>query len=129
MLEPASLFDQQNISEVWTEVVERTETFLRGTLSEPNLGSGTVAGSTSSLAIPSSDRHSALSLLLELAVQKGTLLQVRLIICQIVKLLRHCYKFKTNSGIVSMQLSVPRIWQNLPYNKAKKSANPMLKMP
>ena len=81
MLEPASLFDQQNISEVWIEVVERTETFLRGTLSEPNLGSGTVAGSTSSLAIPSSDRHSALSLLLELAVQKGTLLQVRFIIC------------------------------------------------
>ena len=126
MLEPASLFDQQNISEVWIEVVERTETFLRGTLSEPNLGSGTVAGSTSSLAIPSSDRHSALSLLLELAVQKGTLLQVRLIICQIAK---HCSKFKTNSGIVSMQASVPRIWQNLPYNKAKKSANPMLKMP
>ena len=126
MLEPASLFDQQNISEVWIEVVERTETFLRGTLSEPNLSSGTVAGSTSSLAIPSSDRHSALSLLLELAVQKGTLLQVRLIICQIAK---HCSKFKTNSGIVSMQLSVPRIWQNLPYNKAKRYANPMLKMP
>ena len=126
MLEPASLFDQQNISEVWIEVVERTETFLRGTLSEPNLSSGTVAGSTSSLAIPSSDRHSALSLLLELAVQKGTLLQVRLIICQIAK---HCSKFKTNSGIVSMQLSVPRIWQNLPYNKAKIYANPMLKMP
>ena len=126
MLEPASLFDQQNISEVWIEVVERTETFLRGTLSEPNLSSGTVAGSTSSLAIPSSDRHSALSLLLELAVQKGTLLQVRLIICQIAK---HCSKFKTNSGIVSMQLSVPRIWQNLPYNKAKRYANPMLKIP
>ena len=126
MLEPASLFDQQNISEVWIEVVERTETFLRGTLSEPNLSSGTVAGSTSSLAIPSSDRHSALSLLLELAVQKGTLLQVRLIICQIAK---HCSKFKTNSGIVSMQLSVPRICQKLPYNKAKRYANPMLKIP
>ena len=34
MLEPASLFDRKNISDVWIEVVQRTETFLRATLSE-----------------------------------------------------------------------------------------------
>ena len=78
LLEPASLFSQQNISEVWLEVVDRTETFLRSTLMENVEFAGPVS-------IPSSDRHAALSLLLELSIQKGNLHQmldmVRLLLC------------------------------------------------
>ncbi len=63
-LPPASLFDA-NVSPVWMEVVERTTKFLRGVVKQDELleAEGTV--------VPVEDRHRALAILLEFAIQKG----------------------------------------------------------
>ncbi len=76
-LPEASLFDAESVSDVWLEVVDRTSNFLRSVVLEGDSfasGGGTASGS-SLTPIPVSDRHTALSLLLELAIQKGTLIQ------------------------------------------------------
>jgi E3 ubiquitin-protein ligase HERC2 len=57
------------VSDIWLEVVDRTAKFLRTVV----LG-GEAAGAASpqpASPIPLSDRHTALSLLLEFAIQKG----------------------------------------------------------
>uniref|UniRef100_A0A8C9RA53 E3 ubiquitin-protein ligase HERC2 n=1 Tax=Scleropages formosus TaxID=113540 RepID=A0A8C9RA53_SCLFO len=68
-LPEASLFDEGTVSPVWLEVVERATKFL----------SSDVHGSTSAKGpgtIPLQDQHLALAILLELAVQRGTLSQL-----------------------------------------------------
>ena len=61
----------QSVSEVWLKVVERTSKFLRSVIlgGEP-LTTG-LASAQPVNVIPMSDRHTALSLLLEFAIQKG----------------------------------------------------------
>ena len=63
LLPPASLFDESTVSSVWLEVVERTSKFLRSV----------VQGQMDSVEVPLKDRHTALTLLLELALQRGSL--------------------------------------------------------
>ncbi|CAB1323676.1 unnamed protein product, partial [Coregonus sp. 'balchen'] len=62
----ATLFDEGTVSSVWLEVVERATKFLSDVH-----GSGSTKGS-----IPLQDQHLALAILLELAVQRGTLSQL-----------------------------------------------------
>ncbi|XP_037324635.2 E3 ubiquitin-protein ligase HERC2 [Pungitius pungitius] len=65
-LPEATLFDEGTVSSVWLEVVERATKFL-----------GDVHGSASTKRnIPLQDQHLALAILLELAVQRGTLSQL-----------------------------------------------------
>ncbi|XP_060089857.1 E3 ubiquitin-protein ligase HERC2 isoform X3 [Heteronotia binoei] len=67
-LPEASLFDEGTVSSVWLEVVERATKFLRDIHGAP--------GSKGSGNIPLQDQHLALAILLELAVQRGTLSQM-----------------------------------------------------
>jgi E3 ubiquitin-protein ligase HERC2 len=64
-LPEGSLFDTTQISSIWIEVVEKSIKFLRQVVL------GDVMGGRCS--VPKPDRHIALSLLLELGAQKGTL--------------------------------------------------------
>lgn len=64
-LPEASLFDTTQVSQLWIEVLERSIKFLRQVVL------GDVSGGRCS--VPRADRNIALSLLLELAAQKGTL--------------------------------------------------------
>ena len=72
---PASLYHRENISKVWLEVVDRTEAFLRSVITTNGNPSQSAcqgnSGDFSSVSIPRSDRHAALALLLEFAIQKG----------------------------------------------------------
>ncbi len=76
-LPEASLFDESQVSSVWLEVVERTTKFLRSVVMGDVLSHGmfTQAVTTSATGdnIPPQDRYFALNLLLEFAIQKGTL--------------------------------------------------------
>ncbi|MBN3299656.1 HERC2 ligase, partial [Amia calva] len=67
-LPEASLFDEGTVSSVWLEVVERATKFLSDVHGGPSTkGPGN---------IPLQDQHLALAILLELAVQRGTLSQL-----------------------------------------------------
>ncbi|XP_046386640.1 E3 ubiquitin-protein ligase HERC2 isoform X3 [Ischnura elegans] len=63
----ATLFDETSVSPVWLEVVDRSAKFLRQVVL------GEVGGSGGGEIVPCADRHTALSLLLELAAQRGSL--------------------------------------------------------
>lgn len=65
-LPEASLFDSTQVSTLWLEVLERSIKFLRQVVNNDLITSGRCS-------VPRSDRHIALSLLLELESQKGTL--------------------------------------------------------
>lgn len=64
-LPEASLFDSTQVSSLWLEVLERSIKFLRQVVNNDLV--------LSERSIPRTDRHIALSLLLELESQKGTL--------------------------------------------------------
>ncbi|OCT92505.1 hypothetical protein XELAEV_18015562mg [Xenopus laevis] len=71
-LPEATLFDEGTVSSVWLEVVERATKFLRSV-------TGDVHGTQSPRSpgnIPLQDQHLALAILLELAIQRGTLSQM-----------------------------------------------------
>ncbi|CAB0032033.1 unnamed protein product [Trichogramma brassicae] len=92
-LPEATLYDENNVSQVWLEVVDRSAKFLRqvvtgyvklssyisfssfNTLSHSfvNYSSDVVSGRISYCAVPVADQQTALCLLLELATQRGTL--------------------------------------------------------
>lgn len=64
LLPEASLFNSPDISPLWLEVLENSIKFLRKVV---------VDDISEKFTIPQADRYIALSLLIELAVQKGTL--------------------------------------------------------
>uniref|UniRef100_A0A182QWD0 HECT-type E3 ubiquitin transferase n=1 Tax=Anopheles farauti TaxID=69004 RepID=A0A182QWD0_9DIPT len=64
-LPEASLFDTSHLSALWIEVVEKSIKFLRQVVLGDVMGGRCL--------VPKADRHIALSLLLELGAQKGTL--------------------------------------------------------
>ena len=73
---PASLYHRENISKVWLEVIDKTESFLRAVIitdGNPTHAAQTATNSSdfSGFSIPRSDRHAALALLLEFSIQKG----------------------------------------------------------
>ncbi|KAL0618821.1 E3 ubiquitin-protein ligase HERC2 [Plecturocebus cupreus] len=72
-LPEASLFDESTVSSVWLEVVERATRFLRSVVTGDVHGTPGTKGPGS---IPLQDQHLALAILLELAVQRGTLSQM-----------------------------------------------------
>ena len=77
---PASLYHRENISKVWLEVIDKTESFLRSVITTdgnptPTTQSGTSSSDFSGFSIPRSDRHAALALLLEFSIQKGKILE------------------------------------------------------
>nr|XP_060475623.1 E3 ubiquitin-protein ligase HERC2 [Panthera onca] len=72
-LPEASLFDESTVSSVWLEVVERAAKFLRSVVTGDVHGTPGTKGPGS---IPLQDQHLALAILLELAVQRGTLSQM-----------------------------------------------------
>ncbi|KAL3192255.1 hypothetical protein MRX96_059230 [Rhipicephalus microplus] len=68
----ATLFHQEVVSSVWLEVVERADKFLRSVvLGDINIGVGQHSRGCSQVPVP--DQQLALSLLLELCIQQGTL--------------------------------------------------------
>ena len=69
-LPEASLFDSASVSKVWLEVVERAGKFLRQVVV------GEVTGRGAGPPPPEADRHTALALLLELAVQRAGLAEM-----------------------------------------------------
>ncbi|OXB80416.1 UNVERIFIED_CONTAM: hypothetical protein H355_003472 [Colinus virginianus] len=69
-LPEASLFDEGTVSSVWLEVVERATKFLRSVVTGDVHGAPSTKGAGN---IPLQDQHLALAILLELAVQRGTL--------------------------------------------------------
>lgn len=85
LLPEASLFDESTVSPVWLEVVDRTSKFLRSVVMGDVCASSEASSSSSSCNIPACDRHTALVLLLEFAVQKGALHEmldlVKLLLC------------------------------------------------
>lgn len=67
----ATLFHQEAVSSVWLEVVEHADKFLRSVvLGDINVGMGHSRGCSQ---VPVPDQQLALSLLLELCIQQGTL--------------------------------------------------------
>lgn len=68
-LPEATLFDELSASGVWLEVVERSSKFLQAVV-EGDINNGVMARSN---RVPAQDQQVALALLLELAVQRGTL--------------------------------------------------------
>ncbi len=73
---PASLYHRDNISKVWLEVIDKTESFLRSVITTNGqpvhpATSETNSSDFSGVSIPRSDRHAALALLLEFSIQKG----------------------------------------------------------
>lgn len=64
-LPEASLFDSSQVSALWIEVLERSIKFLRQVVLGDVMGGRCL--------VPRADRHIALSLLMELGSQKGTL--------------------------------------------------------
>nr|XP_032812660.1 E3 ubiquitin-protein ligase HERC2 isoform X4 [Petromyzon marinus] len=70
-LPEGTLFDETSVSAVWLEVVERATKFLRSVVTGDVHGAAKGPG-----GIPPQDQHLALALLLELAVQRGTLSQM-----------------------------------------------------
>ena len=75
-LPEASLFETEAVSTVWLEMVDRTGSFLRSVVTGKVLAApGAMAtgeeGAEEAEVVPAEDKHRALFLLLEFAVQKG----------------------------------------------------------
>ncbi|XP_037077204.1 E3 ubiquitin-protein ligase HERC2-like [Pollicipes pollicipes] len=73
-LPEGNLFDEESVSPVWLEVVDKANRFLRSVVL------GEVGG------VPTADRHLALSLLLELAAQRAALSQILSVVLLILQI-------------------------------------------
>ncbi|XP_033111225.1 E3 ubiquitin-protein ligase HERC2-like [Anneissia japonica] len=69
-LPEATLFDESSISSVWSEVVEKATDFLKSVVVGDLNACASAKGND---IIPVYDQHMALALLLELAIQRGTM--------------------------------------------------------
>ncbi|KAK9875129.1 hypothetical protein WA026_005922 [Henosepilachna vigintioctopunctata] len=67
LLPAASLFDEDNVSPVWLEVVERSTKFLKLVIT------GELNTNRQSFNVPQDDQHTSLLLILELSLQRGKL--------------------------------------------------------
>ncbi|XP_048524463.1 E3 ubiquitin-protein ligase HERC2 [Dendroctonus ponderosae] len=68
ILPPCTLYDKNNVSPVWLEVMEKSSTFLRQVVEGEISG-----GSRPQCPIPLEDQHTSLNILLEFALQRGVL--------------------------------------------------------
>ncbi|KAF7266968.1 hypothetical protein GWI33_019752 [Rhynchophorus ferrugineus] len=67
VLPVSTLYNQKDISPVWLEVVDRSSKFLREVVE------GEVSSGRQNCLVPIEDQHTSLNILLEFALQKGTL--------------------------------------------------------
>lgn len=121
-LPEATLFNETTVSPVWLEVVERASKFLRSVvLGDVNMGTG---NSRSCLPhIPITDQQTALSLLLELAVQHGTLRHILSTILLLLELWNNG-KYEFDNRVISHGTSAPLLpllhrFQNIQSLKTK----------
>ncbi|XP_012936715.1 E3 ubiquitin-protein ligase HERC2 [Aplysia californica] len=106
-LPEATLFEEGSVSSVWVEVVERATKFLHSVVAgDLNAGASSGGHGTSS-KVPVQDQQIALCLILELAVQKGTLssvLQAVLLLLNLWNNSHHDYDNRVSSSLVSAPL-------------------------
>ncbi|GJQ69394.1 HERC2 [Trypoxylus dichotomus] len=80
VLPVATLFDESQVSPIWLEVVDRSIKFLRQVVI------GDVTSGRQYCEVPLEDQHVSLNLLLELAIQKGTLSSILDIVLLLLQL-------------------------------------------
>ncbi|XP_023713900.1 E3 ubiquitin-protein ligase HERC2 [Cryptotermes secundus] len=101
-LPEATLFDENSVSPVWLEVVERSDKFLRQVVL------GDTNSSRSWCEVPVSDQHTALCLLLELAVQRGALSNILDAVILLLNLWDRG-KYRVDNRVVSSGTSAPLV--------------------
>ncbi|KAL8607282.1 hypothetical protein ACOMHN_047613 [Nucella lapillus] len=103
-LPEATLFDQAAVSPVWLEVVDRAAKFLHSVVAGDLSGS---ASAHSSSKIPTQDQQMALCLLMELAVQRGSLghiLSAVLLLLNLWNNSHHHYDNRVSSSLLAAPL-------------------------
>lgn len=105
LLPPASLYDPNLVSPVWLEVVDKTTKFLRSVVLE-NEG---VDGDLSKY-VPEEDKHKAVLILIELAVQKGINITVGVYV-KMFTLLMSLKNLGTLSSILDVLFLLLHIWR------------------
>ncbi|KAK7486952.1 hypothetical protein BaRGS_00021768, partial [Batillaria attramentaria] len=103
-LPEATLFEDGSVSSVWLEVVERATKFLHSVVAGDLSGS---ASAHSSSKIPTQDQQIALCLLMELAVQRGSLghmLSAVLLLLNLWNNSHHHYDNRVSSSLLSAPL-------------------------
>ncbi|XP_048243824.1 E3 ubiquitin-protein ligase HERC2-like isoform X1 [Haliotis rufescens] len=103
-LPEATLFDEASVSSVWLEVVERATKFLHSVVAGDLSGSSSARGSSK---IPVQDQQIALALLLELAVQRGSLSHILSSVLLLLNLWNnshHEYDNRISSSLISAPL-------------------------
>ncbi|XP_023810269.2 E3 ubiquitin-protein ligase HERC2 isoform X5 [Oryzias latipes] len=110
-LPEATLFDEATVSPVWLEVVERATKFLSDVH-----GNGSTKGT-----IPLQDQHLVLAILLELAVQRGTLSQLLYVVLLLLRLwengTREMDNERSTQGTSAPLLSFLQRFQNIHSSK------------
>ncbi|KAI0242379.1 hypothetical protein LSAT2_013651 [Lamellibrachia satsuma] len=103
-LPEGTLFDESSMSSVWLEVVERSFKFLRSIVE----GDISTSAPTKVNHVPLVDQQTALALLLELAVQRGSLshiLQVVLLLLKLWRSSRHQHDNRFTSNLTCAPLA------------------------
>ncbi|XP_070553640.1 E3 ubiquitin-protein ligase HERC2-like isoform X2 [Ptychodera flava] len=126
-LPEATLFDEASVSKVWLEVVERASKFLRSVvLGDLNAGATAKGANT----IPVKDQHTALALLLELAVQRGTLSELLSSVLLLLQLWEYGQQETDNrsnsAGTSAPIVPLVRRFQDISKSKSKGSESPKL---
>ncbi|XP_024133922.1 E3 ubiquitin-protein ligase HERC2 isoform X2 [Oryzias melastigma] len=110
-LPEATLFDETTVSPVWLEVVERATKFLSDVH-----GNGSTKGN-----IPLQDQHLVLAILLELAIQRGTLSQLLYVVLLLLRLwengTREMDNERSTQGTSAPLLSFLQRFQNIHSSK------------
>ncbi|XP_038055580.1 E3 ubiquitin-protein ligase HERC2-like [Patiria miniata] len=123
-LPEATLFDEASISNVWAEVVQKATDFLTSVVVGDLNACASAKGNNDTIPIP--DQHSALALLLELAVQRGTLshlLSVVLLLLQLWDSGRQEPDNRTSPrGTTAPLMALLKRFQEIPSPKGKFTA-------
>ncbi|CAM1314857.1 Uncharacterised protein at_DN1722, partial [Pycnogonum litorale] len=99
-LPEATLFDESSVSGIWLEMVDRTAHFLHSVVTrDGNVETGTCA-------VPVADQHLALCLLLELAIQHGSLKHLLKAILLLLSLWNNSYQ-EVDNRVISHGTSAP----------------------
>ncbi|KAI8508669.1 E3 ubiquitin-protein ligase herc2, partial [Branchiostoma belcheri] len=124
-LPEATLFDESSVSSVWLEAVERATKFIRSVVMGDSNG-GAAGGKTSSSSgnIPVSDQHTALALLLELAVQRSSLNHLLSAVLLLLQLWDNANKQVTDNRFDSNGTRAPlvpllRRFQDIPTSRTR----------
>lgn len=100
----ATLFDDTKVSPIWLDIVERSVKFLRQVVT------GDLTNNerhTASCAVPLQDQHTSLCLLLELALQKGSLSSLLDVVLLLLNLWNRTQYSEDNRGAKPDSVSAP----------------------